>query len=334
MNDDLPLEHISTYFHPSGHILPPPHPPVYGMLFCSPTYIPFIQDPELTRIFSDFPLAHTACSLFLFPTCYKTFIARFEVANLLTYSWYIQKWENSTIIKIFSKFRSTLFPSTTSYLKKRYLGISKIYFKGIFLLLTFIYYLGGSQVALVGKKERKKVISLSHVRLFADPMDCSLPGSSIHGIFQAKVLERVAISFSRGSSQPRDQTWVSCTAGRCFTFWATREAPVEKNLPAMQETQVWSLHREDPLEEGMAPHSSILAWKILWTGEPGGLQSTGSQRVRHNWEHLLPWNFIRLTHETAICKSKWLNIGMLHGFVYSPVSKVGQNIRRWKAMSS
>lgn len=102
----LPLEHISTYFHPSGHILPPPHPPVYGMLFCSPNYIPFIQYPELTRIFSDIPLAHTACSLSLFPTCYKTFIARFEVANLLTHSWYIQKWENSTIIKIFSKFRS------------------------------------------------------------------------------------------------------------------------------------------------------------------------------------------------------------------------------------
>ena len=50
-----------------------------------------------------------------------------------------------------------------------------------------------------------------------DPMDCSLPGSSVHGIFQARVLEWVVISFSRGSSQPRDQTQVSCTAGRRFT---------------------------------------------------------------------------------------------------------------------
>ena len=50
-----------------------------------------------------------------------------------------------------------------------------------------------------------------------NPMDCSLPGSSIHGIFQARVLESVAISFSRGSSQPRDQTGVSCIVGRCFT---------------------------------------------------------------------------------------------------------------------
>ena len=50
------------------------------------------------------------------------------------------------------------------------------------------------------------------------PMDCSLPGSSIHGIFQARVLEWVAISFSMGSSQPRDRTRVSCIAGRCFTL--------------------------------------------------------------------------------------------------------------------
>ena len=58
-----------------------------------------------------------------------------------------------------------------------------------------------------------------------DPMDCSPPGSSVHGIFHARILEWFAISFSRGSSQPRDQTWVSCTAGRFFTDGATREAP-------------------------------------------------------------------------------------------------------------
>ena len=55
-----------------------------------------------------------------------------------------------------------------------------------------------------------------------DPMDCSLPGSSVHWIFQARVLEWVAISFSRGFSWPRDRTWVSLIAGRCFTIWATR----------------------------------------------------------------------------------------------------------------
>ena len=56
-----------------------------------------------------------------------------------------------------------------------------------------------------------------------DPMDCSLPGSSVHGIFQARILEWIAISFSRGSSQPRDQTQVSHIVGRFFTIWATRE---------------------------------------------------------------------------------------------------------------
>ena len=55
-----------------------------------------------------------------------------------------------------------------------------------------------------------------------------------------------------------------------------------KNLPAMQETQVQSLGQEDLLEKGMAIHSSILAWRILWTEEPGGLQSKGLQRVRHD----------------------------------------------------
>ena len=57
-------------------------------------------------------------------------------------------------------------------------------------------------------------------------------------------------------------------------------AQTVKNLPAMQKTQVRSLGREDPLEEGTATHSSVLAWRIPWTEEPGGLQSMGSQRVR------------------------------------------------------
>ena len=52
-------------------------------------------------------------------------------------------------------------------------------------------------------------------------MDCSLPGSSVHGILQARILEWVAIPFSKEPSQPRDWTWVSCIAGRFFTIWAT-----------------------------------------------------------------------------------------------------------------
>ena len=56
-----------------------------------------------------------------------------------------------------------------------------------------------------------------------------------------------------------------------------------KNLPTMQETRVWSLGQEDPLEEEMITHSSILAWRISWTEEPGRLQSMGLQRVGHHW---------------------------------------------------
>ena len=64
--------------------------------------------------------------------------------------------------------------------------------------------------------------------------------------------------------------------------WVSLMAHIVKNLPAMQGTQVQSLGWEDPLEEGMATHSSILAWKIPWTEEPGGLQSMGSQGVGHD----------------------------------------------------
>ena len=59
-------------------------------------------------------------------------------------------------------------------------------------------------------------------------------------------------------------------------------AQIVNNLPAMQETWVQFLSQEDPLEKGMATYSSILAWKLPWTEEPGGLQSTQSQRVRHD----------------------------------------------------
>ena len=65
--------------------------------------------------------------------------------------------------------------------------------------------------------------------------------------------------------------------------WASLVAQMVKNLPAIRETQVWSLGWEDPPEKGMATHSSILAWRIPWTEEPGRLQSMGSQRVGHNW---------------------------------------------------
>ena len=64
--------------------------------------------------------------------------------------------------------------------------------------------------------------------------------------------------------------------------WVILVAQMVMHLPAMRETRVQSLGREDPLEKEMAPHSSTLAWKIPWTEEPGRLQSMGSQRVGHD----------------------------------------------------
>ena len=64
--------------------------------------------------------------------------------------------------------------------------------------------------------------------------------------------------------------------------WASLVAQRLNHLPAMQETWVQSLGREDPLEKEIGTHSSILAWRIPWMEEPGGLQSTGSQRVGHD----------------------------------------------------
>ena len=68
-----------------------------------------------------------------------------------------------------------------------------------------------------------------------------------------------------------------------FYLWASLVAQMVKNLPAMQQTWVWSLSWEDPLEKGKATYSSILAWRIPWTEEPGRLQSMRSQGVRHDW---------------------------------------------------
>ena len=75
------------------------------------------------------------------------------------------------------------------------------------------------------------------------------------------------------------------TAVPTLKEWGGEGKPTQmvKNPPVIQETQVQSLSWEDPLEKGKATHSSILAWRIPWTEEPGGLQSMGSQRVGHDW---------------------------------------------------
>ena len=93
-----------------------------------------------------------------------------------------------------------------------------------------------------------------------DPMDCNLLGSSVHGIFQARVLEWVAISFSRGSFQSRDRIWVSCIAGRRFTVWSSREAwNTAPNLSEPSFPHLWNIIA------CLSHFSHVQLYAALWT---------------------------------------------------------------------
>ena len=85
-------------------------------------------------------------------------------------------------------------------------------------------------------------------------------------------------------------------------LWASLVTQMVKDLPAMWENLVWSLGQEDPLEKEMATHSSIVAWRISWTKEPGRLQFKGSQRFRHDWVTSLS---LSLRWEALIHKQLW-----------------------------
>ena len=106
--------------------------------------------------------------------------------------------------------------------------------------------------------------------------------------FQKKVPQTLIFAWRRAGT-PSTQT-----SQQLSIIWFPRVlgfpgGSAVKKSPAMQEPQeMWvrSLGREDPLKEGMATHSGILAWRIPWTEEPGGLPSTGLERVRHNWNNL------------------------------------------------
>ena len=136
-------------------------------------------------------------------------------------------------------------------------------------------------------------------------MNCRPPGSSVHGISHGKntgvgchfLLQGIFLTQGPNLhlqhcrqillplSHPGSPFRGIITPPLIHTLEseaAVSVAQTVKNLSAVQETQVGSLGQEDPLEKGMATHSSILAWRILWTEKPGGLQSMRLQRVRHN----------------------------------------------------
>ena len=116
------------------------------------------------------------------------------------------------LLSLFSRVRLCATPRTAAHQAPGSLGISRQE-----------HWSGLPFPSVVHENESESEVAQSCPTL-CNPMDCSLWGSSVHGIFQARVLEWIATAFSRGSSRPRDWTQVSRIAGRYFTIWATREA--------------------------------------------------------------------------------------------------------------
>ena len=138
-----------------------------------------------------------------------------------------------------------------------------------------------------------KVLVAQSWPTLCDLMDCSSPESFVHGISQARILEGVAIPFSRQSSRPMDWIYVSLIACRFFTIWVTRNTYIW-GFPSGSdgkgsawnewgEAQVRSLGQDNLPETKMTIHSSILARRILRTEEPGGLQSMQLQKIGRDW---------------------------------------------------
>ena len=134
--------------------------------------------------------------------------------------------------------------------------------------------------------------SLSCVWLLATPWTVAHQAPLSMEILQARILEWAVILFFRGSSWPRDQTWVSYVADGFFTIWPTREIPTQIEFMFFGRKRhccqgiagsVFLLTQGLQSEKAMAPHFSPLAWKIPWAEEPSRLQSMGSLRVGHDW---------------------------------------------------
>ena len=112
-----------------------------------------------------------------------------------------------------------------------------------------------------------KVLVAQSCLTLCNPMDYSPPSSSVHEILQTKILKWVSIPFSRGSSPPRDQTWVSCTAGRFFTVWASKEAH--------EHAAVLSYSRKDTMGTSLE-----VQWLWLCAPNEGGTGSIPGRRTK------------------------------------------------------
>ena len=128
--------------------------------------------------------------------------------------------------------------------------------------------------------------NLIYLRKIKKQKNKSIKNVSVDGFLyyyqwlEQKEIEAMLDSHRKGHLNPQFiNSWEVLETGKRASLVAQRL----KHLPPMWETWVWSLGREDPLEKEMVTHFTILAWRIPWTEEPGRLQSTGSQRVRHDW---------------------------------------------------
>ena len=145
-----------------------------------------------------------------------------------------------------------------------------------FSLQTSVIYCNHKLNTVYKNTERESEVAQSCLTL-CDTMDCSLSGFSIHGIFQARVPEWVAISFSSGSSWPRDQTQISCTAGRWFTLSATREAP-------SQRQNTGKSHTTSPENKGFKASSELRAPGYVRIPGLGGEEEEPVRRsLNHTW---------------------------------------------------
>ena len=146
-------------------------------------------------------------------------------------------------------------------------------------------------------------------------MDFSLPGSSVHGILQARILEWVAISFSRASSQPGDWTWVSCSAGRFFTIWATWEAHILNKC--VNHSQWGSPFIHFLCFQGRNSRLSGARVRRSWTCPTPTTTSSQRRRRRRrgSWgpelevDHALLINRISLLAERVCSICPWLSLG-------------------------
>ena len=125
---------------------------------------------------------------------------------------------------------------------------------------------------------------LSCVQLFCDPVDCSPPGSSVHSISKARILEWVAISFSRGSSQPSDQICVSCIAGRFFTTEPPGKPTILQLLMFKNNHRFykWKSHTIFPKYFPLATYSGIPSWlHFQWVTRNSKTARRGSSQNKH-----------------------------------------------------